>query len=613
MKLTRIFVPAVVVMAALVTMMSRVSVGVAHGVGRHEARSRRAAEGPVRNDGQAASAEEIDSVAAAVERALDRHGDHAAEDMKALEELCRAGSWSALEEVRAQEGNEKVLALLEAMGSDVVESYMGHWCEQDMDGEQDLLHAFMQRNSTAQTCLDVACAGGMASTLEELGLGRDSAPSAWAIEEALRRGHTEVIELLFEKGVVRKERSRYEKIHVTRFKGNREGVLELLRQNDLDPEDIGVESADAGQDTSTTWICIEEEVVKSDGDRHKNTTVLGYDSEYNSLKVMMARNRLDMGGELSSTSPYDIRDTHVDGFLPHRKIHWFWLQRESDTKYEVGTRHANDACGAGQLELVMLLAARGVDASRDGADRACDGGHAEVVAYLISQGIEPTWRAMRDAGQRGDLGVVKVLVEGISDLRTYSDFGANFANMACMSGSIEVMKYLVGNGVRPNAKGADLSCGNGDIEMVKYLVENGIRPSTDGADMACVNGDIEMVKYLVEHGIRPSTEGADLACGRGDIDMMAYLIGKDIRPSTEGLNKACKEGNVGMVGMVMGMTSHEVKPDHRGANEAWTNGDMVMLRFLAEHGVEPRLRRLRTANTTIMPLVECMESHGVSV
>ena len=175
--------------------------------------------------------------------------------------------------------------------------------------------------------------------------------------------------------------------------------------------------------------------------------------------------------------------------------------------------------------------------------------------------------------QHGDLaGVKREFQEERGRERRYS------LNNASLNGHLEVVKYLVEQGVNPSIglQGASL---NGHLEVVKYLVEQGAEANdiygiTDTSKKACKHGytslmwasrfgHLEVVKYLVEQGADPNvyTDGGNnaftFANEEGHLEIADYLASKGAKQEKSGKSLAA-----GIFGAVIA-SSRERAPGER--------------------------------------------------
>jgi ankyrin repeat protein len=117
---------------------------------------------------------------------------------------------------------------------------------------------------------------------------------------------------------------------------------------------------------------------------------------------------------------------------------------------------------------------------------------------------------MYSAITKGNIEVIKLLVEHGADIHKLDNHGYSTASLAIFHNQFEVLKYLIENGVDIKENGKSLlmsACTRKNIEIVKLLVENGSEvnsnPAKDGETplhVSCSSGYFEIVEYLVSKG-----------------------------------------------------------------------------------------------------------------
>lgn len=159
---------------------------------------------------------------------------------------------------------------------------------------------------------------------------------------------------------------------------------------------------------------------------------------------------------------------------------------------------------------------------------AAANGHAKIVQLLISAGADPNCHVSIGAGKlsaltvaagRGDIEIVRLLVVAGACVDGWKE-QEKPAVLAAGNCHVEVVEYLLKNGVHPDAKGHQdktvlsrfAACGS--IKGVKLLFsmnaqintadDNGLSPLS----WACRNGHLEIAKVLYLHGADPLTKAA---------------------------------------------------------------------------------------------------------
>ena len=174
-------------------------------------------------------------------------------------------------------------------------------------------------------------------------------------------------------------------------------------------------------------------------------------------------------------------------------------------------------------------------------------GNLEVVKILVDNGadvnssVSKNTRALILAAERDKFEIVKYLVENGADVNL-RDYGNTTALMMASFENLEIVRYLIEKGADVNAKNNNKYTAlsqatlTGHIDIVKCLVENGIDVnSKDYFDntaliSASENGRLNIVKYLVEHGadVNIANElnitALSIASQLGRFEVVKYLV-----------------------------------------------------------------------------------------
>ncbi|EAY04433.1 hypothetical protein TVAG_396190 [Trichomonas vaginalis G3] len=180
------------------------------------------------------------------------------------------------------------------------------------------------------------------------------------------------------------------------------------------------------------------------------------------------------------------------------------------------------ACSKGDLQLVKSLIEKGCDRDAINKDEcncliiASYNGHLEIVKYLIGIGFDKNCQ--------------------------YKLNGSKAIHFASQNGHLEVVKYLISIGANPKEKDNDgwspihAASQNGHLEVVKYLISIGAdtkEKDNDGVTpihAASQNGHLEVVKYLSSIGANPKEKNNNgwspihFAAKKGQFDVVEYLV-----------------------------------------------------------------------------------------
>ncbi|KAL6618511.1 ankyrin repeat-containing domain protein [Neocallimastix sp. 'constans'] len=139
--------------------------------------------------------------------------------------------------------------------------------------------------------------------------------------------------------------------------------------------------------------------------------------------------------------------------------------------------------------------------------------------------------------KNGNIDIVKYLVKNGVDVNTDTIFGETPLFYKCRGGNVVIVKYLIEHGADINKENnfgeipLFISCEKGNVDIVKYLVEHGadVNKKNDKADVnkknnfgkiplciSCENGNVDIIKYLVEHGTDMKKENDEVENGNND-------------------------------------------------------------------------------------------------
>ncbi|KAJ3101258.1 hypothetical protein HDU97_001555 [Phlyctochytrium planicorne] len=187
------------------------------------------------------------------------------------------------------------------------------------------------------------------------------------------------------------------------------------------------------------------------------------------------------------------------------------------------TRAMDSAAREGHLEIVTFLnEQRDEGCTTDAMDGAAEAGFLDIVSYLHHHRFEGcTARAMDRAAECGHLDVVKFLHRHRNEGCT-----TDAMDLAAGEGHLDVVKYL--NSYREEGcttAAIDLAAEEGHLDVVKYLHANRREGCTTAAiDNAAGMGHFAVVKYLQEEvGAGCTVRAVTEAAIHGYFDIARYL------------------------------------------------------------------------------------------
>ncbi|XP_062611705.1 serine/threonine-protein phosphatase 6 regulatory ankyrin repeat subunit B-like [Saccostrea cucullata] len=228
-------------------------------------------------------------------------------------------------------------------------------------------------------------------------------------------------------------------------------------------------------------------------------------------------------------------------------------------KNTMGWTVFHSACYGGNVEIVIFLIEKGMNIntlSNNGQTIlhiACLNGKFEVCVYLVENyphllGVrdKSSNKVLHAAAWGGNVQIVKLLIEKKMDIYTLQGDDETILHLCCRSGKMEMCEYLVNHllEIRDNRGWTVLHsacCGGGSVEIMIFLIENGLdfnAVSNDGKSIlhiACLSGKFEICDFLVE--IFPHLLDLGDSCGKsvlhdaamgGNVKIVKLLIEKNM-------------------------------------------------------------------------------------
>ena len=183
----------------------------------------------------------------------------------------------------------------------------------------------------------------------------------------------------------------------------------------------------------------------------------------------------------------------------------------------------------------------------DALNLSAENDHLNIVKYLVENGVDSIDDALNLSAENGHLDIVKYLVEECgADI--YAD---NALKNSAYNGNLDIVKYL--RKYVSNVNDAlSLSAENDHLEIVKYLVENGADKHAVGnaLKISAENGYLDIVKYLVDQGINNISDALRISAENDNLEIVKYLVedcGVDKHVAGDALKISAQEGNLEIV------------------------------------------------------------------
>lgn len=253
-----------------------------------------------------------------------------------------------------------------------------------------------------------------------------------------------------------------------------------------------------------------------------------------------------------------------------------WLE----VVYNVRLNHyLGEAISHGSLRVVEHLLSN--DLSFDSTTTRMMGvsGSVEVVKWMMDREIYPDLETLVAAAEAGHYNLVRYLVETIG-LPTNS----SVIERALMGGHYDIVKYLDSIGteledVQPYV--ASLSTRSADMRIMRYLVSHGVEMTLSVLNYAVENSSLEVVKFIVGQGIQPTISTLLAAAKRGDVRIFQYIAGM-VSPSDGIAQVAASEGQLHIL---RHMAESGYRLSQQVANSAAMKGRINVLEYLHRQGI----------------------------
>ncbi len=249
----------------------------------------------------------------------------------------------------------------------------------------------------------------------------------------------------------------------------------------------------------------------------------------------------------------------------------------------------------GQLEVAKYLVSEGANVDEpDAFLNALNNNQFETLDYLISRGADPglyypLWKAVTN----GELEEVKRLVSEGANLDSVDSFDINVLQWASLYGQLDMVKYLISEGLDPVQNVLPMAVQGGNLELVKYLAQEAPAMRSDLVD-AAKHGHIDIVKYL-ESELVMNNDIANYAiywaATNGHLRIVKYLVSKYpsyIKNTSEIASPVSAASQKGYLEIVKYLISKGANPD-QALPAAAQYGQLKVVKYLILQGVGPRV------------------------
>lgn len=245
------------------------------------------------------------------------------------------------------------------------------------------------------------------------------------------------------------------------------------------------------------------------------------------------------------------------------------------------------ACIKGHVEVVKFLMIEVKERPlRMGLFEAAAANRIEVVEFLIKNGIKNLNYGLHGAIKGGNIYILKFMIRLCA-----GDIGQAIYN-ACEYGRINIFRLLIDTkpGHLDWNEALFRSCRSGNFDLVKLIVDLGGTTCfiwESGLCDACAGGNISIVKFILEKGCYNLSGGLSIACLRGHIEIIKFLI-----KLSEGSDEYICDLNRGLIGACRGLQGEAAEfMIEKGANnfnecllKLCTKGHLEMVKLMIEKG-----------------------------
>lgn len=180
------------------------------------------------------------------------------------------------------------------------------------------------------------------------------------------------------------------------------------------------------------------------------------------------------------------------------------------SKHKYRTKILYLASYVGHIEIIKLLLSKGLKMHHGYIETICIQGYLNILKYLISKKIELPIDLIKISATSGHLNIVKYLFQldpKIYKFQIYSKITYYVCEQPQLdyTKAVEMVKYLHSKNVEFYKDCIRISCIRGNLQMIQFLVENGVKPTFADMTPALISGNLDIVTYLFNNGVKPTS------------------------------------------------------------------------------------------------------------
>ena len=157
------------------------------------------------------------------------------------------------------------------------------------------------------------------------------------------------------------------------------------------------------------------------------------------------------------------------------------------------------------------------------AVRACEYGHLEMLKWILDQGVRPGRETIETAITTDHHEIVDYLWR--LGVRPRWDWIA--------PPSLAMTQRLMTLGLTPDDNWANAALFHKSIELLDFYYQRGVLPEPAALEISCEFDCCEMVVWMWDHGVVPSQECATIASIYNQTRIVEYLSTKGIHPAED--------------------------------------------------------------------------------
>lgn len=185
------------------------------------------------------------------------------------------------------------------------------------------------------------------------------------------------------------------------------------------------------------------------------------------------------------------------------------------------SRFIEKAIGSDSMEVVKCLSKHNILSEKDIILVISDNRISEDMMNLIlDHGMKPTQKMLNEAISSKNIDAMNSLMK--HGVEPDKDELKN----AVLSGNLAVVQCLVENGVKHDADDSLIFVAilSGSPDVLSYLLEIGSKPTPDDLKYACSKQNITLIQRLLNHGVVPTESMLKDAYRRNHVDVLNLLI-----------------------------------------------------------------------------------------